>query len=110
MITGHSYTLQGTQINGLSQAVYYGDDNGMATNYPIVSLTNPTNNHVYYLRSYNFSTMGVATGTTVPDDLESCTIDIPLNLPLATNHSKSWNLAVIANGISSDAIKVQIVT
>ncbi len=106
VITGHSYTLQGTQINGLSQAVYYGDDNGMATNYPIVTLTNPGNNDVYYLRSYNFSTMGVAPGTSI----QSCMIDIPSDLPLPPNTSVVWSLAVIANGISSNPISVQIAT
>ena len=33
-------SLSGMEINGLSQAVCYGDDAGMATNYPIVRLTN----------------------------------------------------------------------
>ncbi len=103
MVLGHSYTLAGTQINGLSQAVCYGDDGGMATNYPIVQLTNSTTGQVFYLRSYNFSSMGVATGTTVPDDLQSCTIDIPSNL--ATGN---WNLVVIANGIPSDPVAIQI--
>jgi hypothetical protein len=102
MVLSHSYTLSGTQLNGLSQAVCYGDDAGMATNYPIVQLTD-TAGQVVYLRSYNFSTMGVATGTTVPDDLQSCTIDIPSNL--ATGN---WNLVVIANGIPSSSVPVQI--
>ena len=103
MVQGHSYTLSGTQINGLSQAVSYGDDGGMATNYPIVRITNTTSGQVVYLRSHNFSTMGVATGTTVPADLKSCTIDIPSNLAAG-----DWNLVVIANGIASDSISVQI--
>ena len=103
MVQGHSYTLSGTQINGLSQAVSYGDDGGMATNYPIVRITNTTSGQVVYLRSHNFSTMGVATGTTVPADLKSCTIDIPSNLAAG-----DWNLVVIANGIASDPIPVQI--
>ena len=38
---GVSYTLSGTQLNGLSQAVSYGDDAQMATNYPLVRLRNP---------------------------------------------------------------------
>jgi hypothetical protein len=103
MVQGHSYTVSGTQINGLSQAACYGDDAGMATNYPIVQLTNPATGQVVYVRSYNFSTMGVATGTTVPDDLQSCTIDIPPSL--ATGN---WNLVVIANGIPSASAPVQI--
>jgi hypothetical protein len=103
MLPGHSYTLAGTQINGLSQAVSYGDDGGMATNYPIVRITNTVSGQVAYLRSYNFSTMGVATGTTVPADLKSCTIDIPSKLAAG-----DWKLVVIANGIASEPISVQI--
>ena len=103
MVQGHSYTLSGTQLNGMTQACAYGDDGNMATNYPIVQLTNPSTSEVVYLRSYNFSTMGIATGTTVPDDLQSCTIDIPQNL--ATGN---WSLVVIANGIPSASVPVQI--
>lgn len=98
MVTGHSYTLSGTQINGLSQACSYGDDAGMATNYPIVRLTNSAGK-VTYLRSYNFSTMGIATGASV----ESCAIDIPSGLAPG-----NWDLEVVANGIASDKKLVQI--
>ncbi len=103
MTLGHSYTVRGTQINGLSQAVCYGDDGGMATNYPIVRLTHPATGQVVYVRSYDFSTMGVATGTAVPHDLHSCRIEVPSYL--ATGH---WNLVVIANGIPSDPVAVHI--
>ena len=34
----HSYTLHGRVLNGLSQAVGYGDDAAAATNYPLVRL------------------------------------------------------------------------
>jgi len=78
---------------GLSQAVAYGDDAQMATNYPIVQLTNPATGRVAYARSYDFSTMGVATG----DAVQSCTIDIPSDLAAG-----EWNLVVIANGIPSE--------
>ena len=103
MVQGHSYTLEGTQLNGLTQACAYGDDGAMATNYPIVRLTNPATHAVVYLRSYNFSTMGIATGTSVPADLQSCAIDIPSNLPVG-----NWDLQVIANGIASDNVLVQV--
>jgi hypothetical protein len=105
MVPGHSYRLFGTQINGLSQALSYGDDAGMATNYPIVRLTRPVSGQVVYVRSHDFSTMGVATGSKMPHDLHSCMIDIPSNLPLG-----DWKLVVIANGIASDAIEVRIAT
>lgn len=103
MSVGKSAVISGTQINGLSQAVAYGDDGGMATNYPIIELTNVHTGTVVYLRSYNFSSMGVATGSAVPADLQSCTIDIPSSLALG-----KWNLVVIANGIRSDAVTVTL--
>jgi hypothetical protein len=92
MYLGHSYPLSGTQLNGLSQAVCYGADGGMATNYPIVQLTSQAG-RVAYARSHDFSTMGVATGATV----QSCTIDIPSDLAPG-----EWDLVVIANGIPSE--------
>lgn len=103
MVQGHTYTLSGTQLNGLSPAVCYGDDAGMATNYPIVRLTSPATGEVVYLRSHDFSSMGVATGTAVPGDLQSCSIDIPPGLAVG-----DWNLVVVANGIASAPVPVQI--
>lgn len=35
LVTGHTYTILGTQFNGLSLAHSYGDDVQMAHNYPI---------------------------------------------------------------------------
>jgi hypothetical protein len=60
LITGHVHVISGTQFNGLSQACSYGDDAQMATNYPIVQLSNGA--QVVYLRTSNHSSMGVATG------------------------------------------------
>jgi len=59
-----TYTLSGTQLNGLSQAVSYGDDAAMATNYPLVSIRNLASNKVVYCRTFNHY-MGVATGNAV---------------------------------------------
>jgi len=96
---GQSYQIMGTQFNGLSQAAGYGDDGQMATNYPIVMITNDANGASRYLHSYNFSTMAVATGNTVV----SCTIDLPKGLPTGT-----WDLSVITNGIPSISKQFQL--
>ncbi|HEY7392540.1 MAG TPA: kelch repeat-containing protein [Bryobacteraceae bacterium] len=85
------YLLQGTQLNGLSQANIFGDDTYMASNYPLVQLTNTSTNDVVYCRTYGFSTLGVATGPA----LQSCQFD-PRYLEDGT-----YELRVIANGISS---------
>jgi Kelch motif len=87
------FILRGTQLNGLSQANIYGDDCYPATNYPLVRLTDLVSHKVYYSRSYDFSTMGVATGPSI----QSTRFD-PSNLPAGT-----FDVTVIANGISSRA-------
>lgn len=102
MHPGDSYTLSGVQLNGLSQAVCYGDDAGMATNYPIVRLHDHHTGHITYLRSHDFSTMGIATGRD-HHDRKHCTINIPSSL--VHGH---YDLVVIANGIHSEPIQVQI--
>ena len=107
MAPGGSYRVSGIRINGLSQAVCYGDDGGMATNYPIVRLTNGLSGQVVYVRSHDFSTMSIA--HTAPhehdEDRHSCRIDIPSSLPLG-----DWHLVVIANGIASDTVPIRIAT
>jgi hypothetical protein len=49
LVQGHTYTVTGTQLNGLSQAVSYGDDAQQATNYPIFRLS--SGSQVVYLHS-----------------------------------------------------------
>jgi hypothetical protein len=88
------YILKGTQLNGLSQANMYGDDCSTATNYPIVRLRNTLTNKIYFCRTYNFSTLGVATGLS----LQSARFATP-NIPYG-----EYDLCVIANGISSHCV------
>jgi hypothetical protein len=97
MAVGHHYKLHGTQLNGLSQACSYGDDAQMATNFPIVQLTQ--GGSINYVRSFDFSTLGIATGAAVHSTL----VDIPASLPTG-----SYQLRVIANGIPSDPVNVTI--
>ncbi len=42
-----SFLLSGTQLNGISEGATYGDDWQMASNYPIVQLTNSSGNVFY---------------------------------------------------------------
>jgi hypothetical protein len=104
MMPGHTYRLYGTQLNGLSQAVSYGDDGGMATNYPIVRISHVSSGETVYLRSHHFSTMGVSTGDRDPEDLKHCAIDIPASIPIG-----HWHLVAIANGIESRPVDIEIV-
>ncbi|MGH3616933.1 MAG: Kelch repeat-containing protein [Pseudonocardiaceae bacterium] len=96
---GVSYLLSGRQLNGLSQAVSYGDDAQMATNYPLVRLRNPSTGSVFYCRTSGHSTMGVATGSATV----STTFTVSASVPLAR-----YQLSVIANGIASDELTVTV--
>jgi hypothetical protein len=90
------YAVRGTQLNGLSQANIYGDDCYAATNYPLARLRSTVTGGVYYCRTYEFSTMGVATGASV----ESFRFD-PATLPYG-----DYELCVVANGISSHCVSL----
>jgi Voltage gated chloride channel len=89
---GTSVQISGTQFNGLSVGSDYGDDCTNATNYPIVRLTNGATRHVFYARTHDHSTMGIATGNTIV----STTMDIPSNMETGPSR-----IEVIANGIPS---------
>jgi hypothetical protein len=94
-----SNLIHGTQFNGLSQGAAYGDDAQMASNYPLVRITNTASGHVVYCKTHNHSTMGVATGTTAV----STEFDIP-----STIQTGASTLVVVANGIPSSAVTVTI--
>jgi len=93
-------TLEGRRINGLSQAVAYGDDASAATNYPIIRLTNEATKDVRYCRTFSHSTMAVATGS----NTESTLFTVPMATPVG-----QYDLCVIANGIPSDPVTVSVV-
>jgi len=94
---GYSYTLFGRQLNGLSQAVAYGDDCTCATNYPIVRIRHNATGKLFYCRTFDHSTMGVATGVTV----QSTTFKVPAVLPAGPAE-----ISVVANGIPSKAVSI----
>jgi hypothetical protein len=96
---GSTYTLFGTQFNGLSQANAFGDEFEQATNYPLVQITNNESKHVFYARTHDHSTMGVATGGRIV----STHFDVS-----ATTESGTSSLAVIANGIPSDPVSITV--
>jgi hypothetical protein len=99
LLPGQTYVLHGRQINGLSQAVIYGDEGAMATNYPIVRLVNTGTGAVVYCRTHDHSTMGIQTGAVV----HTTKFTVPASTPLG-----GYQLCVIANGISSDCVSVAV--
>jgi uncharacterized protein (TIGR03437 family) len=98
---GLTFAITGTQFNGLSQAVGYGDDYQGATNYPLVRIVNTATGHVFYCRTHNHSTMGIATGAA----LVSTQFDIPPSIEKGFS-----TLVVIANGIASSPWTLTVAT
>jgi hypothetical protein len=87
---GGRYKLEGTQLNGLSQACSYGDDVSLGTNYPLVRLSSPAKKEITFCRTFGHSTMAVATGSKPV----STNFEVPPKLAPG-----SYRLAVVANGI-----------
>jgi hypothetical protein len=96
---GQTYEIVGTQFNGLGQAMSYGDENQNATNYPLVRITNKASGHVYYARTHDHSTMGVATGK----KRVWTYFDVPSEIG-----SGASMLEVVANGIASQPVNVTV--
>jgi len=95
---GGSYTLTGTQLNGLSEGAAYGDDAQAATNYPLVRITNRASGHVFFARTHDHSGMSVA-----PGKRGSTHFDVPANIEIGVS-----DLAVVTNGIASTAVSITV--
>ena len=92
--------LSGTQLNGLSQNNAYGDDYQGDTDYPLVQLVPVSDpNTVYFATTHNESTHSIAPGTS-----NSTEFDVPAGLAAG-----NYNLYVVANGIQSSPISVEVV-
>src|SRR5438034_616700 len=96
---GKTYTVSGTQFNGLSSGAAYGDDFQDATNYPLVRIVNQATGHVVYCRTHNHSTMAIATGS----KKVSTSFDVPANAETGPSQ-----LFVVANGIPSLPFSIQV--
>lgn len=96
---GATYKISGTQFNGLSQAAAFGDEYETATNYPLVRITNTSTGHVFYAKTHNHSTMGVATGSKIV----STNFDVP-----AGAETGASTLEVVANGIPSVPVSITV--
>jgi len=96
---GSTYTISGTQFNGLSQANAFGDEYQTSTNYPLVRITNNGTGHVFYARTHDHSTMGVATG----NQTVSTNFDVPSGIETGAS-----SLVVVANGIPSAPVSLTV--
>jgi hypothetical protein len=96
---GSTYRVWGHQFNGLSQAEAFGDEFQAAQNYPLVRITNKQTHHVFYARTHDHSTMGVATG----QKLVWTDFDVPKQIEAGAS-----SLEVVANGIASQPVDVSV--
>jgi len=96
---GSSYFIEGTQFNGLSQGAAYGDDAQMATNYALVRITNTDSGDVVYCKTYDPTTMAVATGSEV--------VGTHVTIPTTIGTGAS-TLEVVTNGVASTPVSVTI--
>ena len=95
----HSYTLHGRLLNGLSQAVGYGDDASAATNYPMVRIRHLASGTLTYCRTFDHSTMGVGTGATV----HSTNFFVPCGIRTGASE-----ISVVADGVVSEAVPLNV--
>jgi len=96
---GATFQISGTQFNGLSQANSFGDELQTFTNYPLVRITNNGTGHVFYARTHDHSSMGVATGSLVV----STQVDVPSGMETGAS-----SMVVVANGIASTPVSVTV--
>jgi hypothetical protein len=81
-----TFTLTGTQLNGIDEGSNYGDDKESASNYPVIQLQDASGN-VFYGRTSNWSSTGVATGSTP----ETVQFTLPSGRSLgALTHRRTW--------------------
>jgi hypothetical protein len=99
VMRGSTYKISGKQFNGLSQAQAFGDELTSVTNYPLVRITNQGTHHVFYAKTHDHSTMGVATGAATV----STNFDVPAGMETGAS-----SLVVVANGIPSKAVSITL--
>ncbi|HEY8697900.1 MAG TPA: hypothetical protein VIM02_09795 [Rhizomicrobium sp.] len=90
------YTASGKRFLGFSQGASYGDDAQMATNYPLIRITNLSDGSVCYAFTFGWGAVQTSTST-------------QFWIPQGANcEAGASQLVVIANGISSAPWSVQV--
>ena len=93
LLRGSGNLVLGTQLNGLSEAGAYGDDQQSSTNYPLVRLRNNKTGHIFYCR-----TVGQTTRSIAPNQTSSAAFDVPTAAETGPSTA-----VVVVNGITSAA-------
>jgi hypothetical protein len=95
--SGNTCRLHGELFNGVSQGAMYGDNAQMATNYPMVRITNIAAGHVCYARTHDYH-VGVG-------HLKSSTL---FDVPPAVTPAAGW--AVVENPCDPGPSTLVVVT
>ena len=97
--SGGTYTISGTQFNGLSGSSGYGDDQQNYTNYPLIRITNVKTGDVFYCKEFNPSTMQICTGSKIV----STNFTVPKNIEQGASI-----IEVVTNGIASKPVAISV--
>ena len=89
-----TYRVSGTQLNGLSEGAYMGDDAQMSSNYPIFAFKNGEG-RVWYARTVRNYSTSVQTGSRVLQ----ADVELPGGLTAG-----NYQVSAIANGIVSEPV------
>ena len=93
-----SYTVSGTQLNGLTNGAAYGDEANPYTHYPLVSLVDGAG-AVHFARTFNFSQMNPS----LPGAAQTADFTLPPGLA-----SGAYSLYVTASGVPSAPFSFQV--
>jgi hypothetical protein len=98
LAAGQTYTVSGTQLNGLSEGAAFGDDYQESTDYPLVQITHKATETVTYARTFGMTNRSIAPGAA-----SSSKFALPACIPQGAS-----DLRVIANGIASAPVAVSV--
>jgi len=96
-----SFHLTGTGLNGISEGAAYGDNKQMDSNYPLIMFMDTNNGHIDYGRTYNWSSSGVQSGSTI----ETTDFTLPPGL-----NPQTYLVAISASGVTSAPVTFSFVT
>ena len=95
---GQTYFTFGRHYNGWSQAAAFGDEMETATNYPLARITNIATGHVFYAKTHDHTSMGVAQKIPV-----TTFFDVPAGM-----ESGPSKFQIVANGIPSLPVTITV--
>lgn len=93
---GSTIRVTGTQLNGLTEGAYYGDDGTPRTNFPIFSFRNLQTNTITYANTKQLFYRGIQASR-----LSDVDVEIPNSLPVG-----SYEVRAIASGVPSNPVTI----